>query len=240
MKNATPFVLPLFRSILFISAGLLLMMISGGSLEETSRWWSIVCTISNIITIALLVAVFKREGTTYGEIIGYHKDKSSSKFTLKIIVIMILLGIGGMYGFGFLIYGYIPLVMIQPIPVWLAAVNLILLPITTVFAELPLYFGYSLKRIDKLTGNKVLSIAYPMFFYALQHSFIPLLFEWEHILFRFLSFLPLMLVLGALYYKKRNLTPFMIGHGILDLSTGIQILVTSLSPALFEAVRTMQ
>ena len=240
MKNAAPFILPIFRSILFIFAGLLLVTITGDSLEDASRWWSIVCTISNIITIIVLIAVFKSEGTTYREIIGYRKEKGSSKSALKIIALMILLGIGGMYGFGFLIYGYIPLVMIQPIPVWLAAVNLILLPVTTVFAELPLYFGYSLNRIDKLTGSKLLAIAYPMFFYALQHSFIPLLFEWEHILFRFLSFLPLMLVLGALYYKKRNLTPFMIGHGILDLSTGIQILVTSLSPALFEAIRTMQ
>lgn len=78
-----------------------------------------------------------------------------------------------------------------------------------------------------------------MFFYALQHSFIPLLFDWKHILFRFLSFLPLMSVLGIIYYKMRKLQPLMIGHAILDLATGIQILMTSMSPALFEMMKAM-
>ena len=152
---------------------------------------------------------------------------------------MISLGIGGMYGFGFMIYGYVPVIMVQPIPLWLAIVNTILLPLTIVFAELPLYFGYSLNKIEEITGNKILSIIYPMFFYALQHSFIPLIFDWKYILFRFLSFLPLMLTLGIIYYKKRNLKPLMIGHAVLDLATGVQILATSISPALFELMKSM-
>ena len=152
---------------------------------------------------------------------------------------MLLLGIGGMYGFGFLIYGYVPITMIQPIPVWLSVINLMLLPITVVLAELPLYFGYSLNGIEKITGNKMLSVAYPMFFYALQHSFIPLLYDWKHILFRFLSFLPLMIILGIIYYRNRKLKPFMIGHACLDLATGAQILMTSISPALFEMMKAM-
>ena len=67
-----------------------------------------------------------------------------------------------------MIYGYIPVTMIQPIPVWLAIINTILLPLTIVFAEFFLYFGYALNGIEKITGNKILSIMYPVFFYALQ------------------------------------------------------------------------
>jgi hypothetical protein len=152
---------------------------------------------------------------------------------------MIVLGMGGMYGFGFMIYGYVPVTMIQPIPVWLAVINVIFLPLTVVFAELPLYFGYSLNGIEKITGNKILSIIYPMFFYALQHSFIPLLYDWKHILFRFMSFLPLMFVLGIIYYRNRKLQSLMIGHAFLDLATGAQILMTSISPALFEIMKAM-
>jgi hypothetical protein len=239
MKKMAPFILPLFRSALFIMVGMLFAMSTNQSLEQASRWWSIICTVCNIITIVLLMTICKREGTTYRKLIGYQKDEGNLKYTLLIVVLMLILGMGGMYEFGFAIYGYVPVTMVQPIPIWLAAINVILLPLTIVFAELPLYFGYALNGIEKATGSKILSIMYPMFFYALQHSFIPLLTDWKHILFRFLSFLPLMFVLGVIYYKKRNLVPLMIGHAVLDLATGAQILMTSISPAIFEMMKAM-
>ncbi|MBU3110185.1 hypothetical protein [Clostridium lacusfryxellense] len=239
MKKINPFILPLFRSVLFIIVGVLFAIITKQSLEQASRWWSIICTAINIITIILLITICKIEGTTYKKLIGYHKGQDNLKYTLLIVVLMLSLGVGGMYGFGFMIYGYVPVTMIQPIPVWIAIINTILLPLTIVFAELPLYFGYALNGIEEITGNKILSIMYPMFFYELQHSFIPLLYDWKHIMFRFLSFLPLMLVLGFIYYKKRKLQSLMIGHAILDLATCSQILMTSISPALFEMMKTM-
>jgi hypothetical protein len=49
---------------------------------------------------------------------------------MLIIVAMLLLGIGGMYGFGFLIYGHVPVTMIQPILIGLAIINVLLLSVT--------------------------------------------------------------------------------------------------------------
>jgi hypothetical protein len=239
MKKVGPFLLPVFRNALFIVVGVLFAMTANISLEQASRWWSVICTVCNVITIVLLMIICKREGTTYKKLIGYQKGQANLKYTLLIIMLMLLLGVGGMYGFGFAIYGYVPVTMVQPIPVWLAVINAVLLPLTIVFAELPLYFGYALNKIEETTGNKILSILYPMFFYALQHSFMPLLYDWKHILFRFLSFLPLMLVLGIIYYKKRKLAALMIGHSVLDLATGAQILMTSISPAIFEMMKAI-
>lgn len=39
-------------------------------------------------------------------------------------------------------------------------------------------------------------------FFALQHSFIPTLFDMKYIVYRFISFLPLTMVLCWYYYKK--------------------------------------
>jgi hypothetical protein len=238
IKKINPFLLPLFRSALFIIVGLLFVIISNQSLEQASQWWPAICVICNIITIILLVIVFKREKTTFKKIIHYEKGNKNIKETLLIVLIMILLGIGGIYGFGFMIYGYVPVTMMQPIPVWIAAINILLLPITVIFAEMPLYFGYSLNRIEQISNNKLLAIGYPMFFYALQHSFIPLLFDFKYMVFRFLSFLPLIIVLGIIYYKKRKLTPLMVGHAVLDFATAVQILIMSLVPALFEIINS--
>lgn len=239
MKKVSPFILPIFRCALFVLVGFLFAVSTNQTLEQASRWWSIICTVCNIITIVLLMAICKSEGTTYKKIIGYQKGQSNLKYTILIVVIMLSLGMGGMYGFGYMFYGHVPVTMVQPIPVWLAAINAILLPLTIIFAELPLYFGYSLNKIEKITGNKILSIVYPVIFYALQHSFMPILNDWKHILFRFLSFLPLMSVLGIIYYKKRKLVPLMIGHGILDIATGAQILMTSISPAIFDMMNAV-
>lgn len=239
MKKAGPFLLPLFRSVLFIIVGVLFAGLTNQTLAQASRWWSVLCTACNIITIALLMAVCKNEGITYKELINFQKGQKSLKYTLTVVVLMIVLGMGGMYGIGYMIYGYVPVTMIQPIPVWLSAINIILLPLTVVFAELPLYLGYAFNGIEKSTGNKLLAVIYPTFFYALQHGFIPLLFDWRHILFRFLSFLPLIIVLVILYNKKRKLAPLMIGHSVLDLATGANILITSISPAIFEMMRAM-
>ena len=229
----------MYRSVLFIIIGLLFAVATNQSLEQASRWWSVICVICNAITIISLVIIFKKEGIKYKEVINYENSKNSVKGTMLIIVAMLLLGIGGMYGFGFLIYGHVPVTMIQPIPSGLAIINVLLLPVTVVFAELPLYLGYSLNKIEVVTNNKILAIGYTMFFYALQHSFIPLLFDLRHMVFRFFSFLPVMIVMGVVYTRNKNLTRFMIGHAILDFATAIQILVTSLSPALFTIMENM-
>jgi hypothetical protein len=171
-----PFILPVLRSVFFIIAFLSMVLFTRQSLDDLSKYWSIITIIGNGLTILLLFFLFKREGMSFKQIVG--RQKEEWKYTVYIIIVMLILGMGGMAGFGFLIYGYLPVTMIQPLPVSLAIFNLILLPLTIVFAELPLYFGYSLNKIEKMTGNKILAIFYPMFFYALQHSFIPFLFDW--------------------------------------------------------------
>jgi hypothetical protein len=46
-----------------------------------------------------------------------------------------------------------------------------------------------------------------------------------------------MIVIGILYNRRRNLIPLMIGHGILDLATSIQILIVSISPTIFDTIQ---
>lgn len=237
MSAYIPYLMPIFRSVLFIFGGLFFAVLSGQSLIESAKWWPILCVVFNIITILVLKMVCKLEGMKYRALINYKKGHINLIYVFTIILLMLSVGVGGMYLFGLIIYGYIPTILIQPIPVWIAVINTVLLPVTIVFAELPLYFGYSFNRINDSSGNKLFAMVYIVFFYALQHSFIPLMFDWKYIMFRFFSFLPLMIVLSIIYSKKKALGPLMIGHGILDLATGIQILIFSMFPAIFEIMQ---
>lgn len=122
-----------------------------------------------------------------------------------------------------------------PIPLWLAAINIIVLPISTAFAEDGLYLGCGVNQIQ----NKYMAIIIPALFFALQHSFIPTLFDVKYIIYRFLSFLPLTIILCWDYHKKRNPLPIMVGHTIIDVATVMQIFATSLVPGLYEKMCAM-
>lgn len=93
-----------------------------------------------------------------------------------------------------------------------------------------MYLGCGVNQIK----NKYTEILVPAFFFALQHSFIPTLFDARYIIYRFLSFLPLTVILCYHYYKYRNPLPIMAGHAVIDLATAVQILATSAVPGMYE------
>ena len=238
MKKQTnmllPFLMPALRPVLFIAGGLLMLALppfKGKTLEEVSRWWSFVAIAVNAITIAVLYLLAKKEGIKYRDLLHHSKgSKVQAKTVLLAIALMLPLGFAGLWGFSYLFFGYMPVTMIQPLPVWAAAVSLVLLPASIVFAEMPLYVGYSAARIEAATGSKALAYVYPLFFYALQHSFMPLIFETNHMISRFFIFIPLLIMIALWNRRKKDLVPLMIGHGILDLGVSIQVLVFSIVP----------
>ena len=149
------------------------------------------------------------------------------------IGIILLVGMAGMYLAGFICYGIIPYaapMMIAPIPAFLAMINLVVLPVSTALAEDSLYLGCGVRQF----GNRFAAVIVPAFFFALQHSFIPTLFDVRYIIYRFISFLPLTVILCIHYYKHQNPLPIMIGHAVIDVATAGQILATSVIPGFYE------
>ena len=236
-KNHLIYLLPI-RSILFILIFVIGSIITKNSLESISNWWSIVATVVNIVTILLLVFITKKIGSSYKELINYEKGKTRVKQTIIISISVLLVGTMGMYLAGFICYHKFPYaapMMITPIPVVLAIINFIILPLTVSFAEDGLYLGCGVNQIK----NKYLSIFIPAFFYALQHSFIPTLFDFKFIIYRFLSFLPLTIILCWYYHKHKNPVPIMIGHAFIEVASVVLILVTSISPSIYQSMLNM-
>lgn len=232
MKNRLYLLLPI-RSLMFVGVFMLLSLMSGEKLENLFHWWSVIASIINVLVIGILLFLCKKQKITYGKLIQYEKGTCKWYVALLIVVSMLMVGMGGMYLAGFICYGVFPYLapmLIAPIPLILAIVNLFLLPITTTLAEDGLYLGLGVNYIK----NKWIAIFVPAFFYAIQHSFIPMLLDGRYIMYRFLSFLPLTLWICYWYYKNRNPLPIMIGHGILNVATAVNILVTSAVPSVYE------
>ena len=228
MKSKLVLLLPI-RCLLFISIFLSIMGISNKDLSDLTYLWSIIVTIVNIFLIILLVLLTRIRNSSYLELINYKKGETKIKDVIIVSIIVIILGMGGMYLSGLIFYQKFPYLapdMVSPIPLWIAIINIPLLPITTALAEDGLYLGCGVNQIN----NKYLKIIIPGFFFALQHSFIPLLLDIKFIGYRFFSFLPLTLLLAYIYDKKKNPLPIMIAHAIIDLFTVVSILIFSINP----------
>ena len=237
MKKALPLLLPV-RSVVFALIFIVGSRLVGKDVSEISRWWTPAATIVNILTVMLIVFAAKKNGQTYRELINYEKGKTTKKQVVLVTLMILIVGMGGMFLAGYICYGVIPYgapMMIAPIPKALALINLVLLPVTTALAEDGMYLGCGVNSIE----NKLAAILIPAFFFALQHCYIPTLFDSKYMLYRFISFLPLTIILCAYYHKKRNPLPIMIGHAVIDLATAGQIIATSFIPGFYEKMCSM-
>lgn len=233
MDNRKSALLLPIRSVIFLLVFLIGSAITGKALGSISNWWSVTATAVNVLTVLIIVLYAKRTGTTYRAVINYQHGRTTVREAVKVSLMILLIGMGGMYLAGLVCYRKFPYtapMMIAPIPKWLAIVNIPLLPVTTALAEEGLYLGCGVNVIK----NKTCAIIVPAFFFALQHSFIPTLADGRYIIYRFISFLPLTLILCRYYYKNRDPLPVMIGHALIDAATVMQILATSMIPGFYD------
>lgn len=231
-SNIKGYLLLPIRSVLFMLTFLVISVLTGRALTELSSWWSVIASVINIVVIGVLIAISKANKISYLELINYKKGSTKFSSIFIISMIMLVVGMGGMYLAGYIAYRefpYLAPMMIAPIPLPFAIINLLVLPITTTLAEDGLYLGYGVNHLNK----KWIAIALPAFFYGLQHCFIPTIFQWQFIIYRLLSFLPLTIFICFWYERKRNPIPVMVGHIILNMATAAQILMTSAMPSIY-------
>lgn len=237
MNNKLCFLLP-FRCIIFLLIFIIGAVITEKSLDEISNFWSVAATAVNILTILLPVLISGKIGGSFKKLINYERGKTKLKQAVIMTAVVLLVGVGGMYLSGFICYGvipYAPPMLIEPVALPLAVMNIILLPVSAALAEEGLYLGCGVNQIK----NKYGAILIPAFFFALQHSFIPTIFDIRYIIYRFLCFLPLTIIICRHYQKHRNPLPIMIGHAVIDLATAGQILATSAVPGLYVMMLNM-
>ena len=220
------------RSVLFILVFVVVSAITGKRLPEISSIWSVTASLINIALVLALVMITKKHGG-FLRLINYEKGKTRPKLVFAMIGLILLVGMAGMYLAGFICYGnilYAPPMIIAPIVPFLAVINLIVLPVSTALAEDSLYLGCGVRQFE----NKYAAVIVPAFFFALQHSFIPTLFDIRYMIYRFISFLPLTVILCIHYRKHQNPLPIMIGHVVIDVATAGQIIATSVIPGFYE------
>jgi hypothetical protein len=191
---------------------------------EAARWWAFFAVGANVISVILLVRLYRQEGSSYLHAISF--SRATWKADLLWFIVLSAVGVAiaeaprtalGIALFG---DGMLPVRMLfQALPSWALVLSL-LFPLTIGFGELPTYFGYAMPRLTALLKNGWLAWLIASFFLAAQHMFLPFLPDGRFILWRLLMFLPFALWTGLCLKLRPTLLPYyMIGHALMDVTT---------------------
>jgi hypothetical protein len=224
-----PWLMLISRSLLFIlfQALIALILYATGTVsawDESARWWTLIVSLTNFVSIYLLVRLYKAEGKRFLDLFKFSRvtwKKDLFWFILASIIAMPIVA-APREPLAIAIFGDVAIttnMLFRPLPAW-AFVLSFLFPLTIAFAELPTYFGYVMPRLETQLKNGWLAWLIASFFLAAQHMFLPLILNGGYLLWRFGMFLPFALFTGLVIKLRPALLPyFVIVHALLDVTT---------------------
>jgi len=201
------------------------------SWEASERYWLLTATLTNIVSIALLIILFKHEGTNYFKIFKF--DKSGIKKDILIFLGLCLVSGPIVFAPGYflsiMLWGdpNVPTdMMFGQIENWLVYILLIAFPLTIAFAELATYFVYIMSKLKNQLKLKWLAVLLPVIFLSIQHCTLPFIPDLNFIIYRALVFLPFAILVGvSIYYRPSLFIFFVILHGLMDFGTALMFLM---------------
>jgi len=199
--------------------------------QAAGPWWIVYGTLIDVGCLILLAWLARREGIRLLDLISFVRRRLGRDLLLGLVfvILFLILIFGGGMIFGRFIYGASPApVTMMPLPLWGALYGLLVWPIIWGIAEQMTYQGYSLPRLQVLSGRGWLAVIIVCFGWAIQHSALPLMLNWQWMLYRFASALPIAIVLPIVYLRTRRLLPFIIAHWAADAGAVLMVVVLPL------------
>jgi hypothetical protein len=193
--------------------------------QESIAWWPVSGTLTNLVSIFFLNHLFHFEGARWLDLFRFQRA-TLGRDLLTCLGLGLVLGPLGMLPSQALAGPLLGspeqayALFFHPIAPWAAVLSLVFFPLTIALGELPLYFGYGMPRLEALGGARWAAVLLPALFLAAQHAALPLIFNLNFMLWRFLMFLPFAVALGVILRWRPRLLPYLcIIHGLLDLAT---------------------
>lgn len=200
------------------------------SWEASQKYWLLTATLTNIVSIVLLIILFRLDGGNYFNIFSLNRGSFKKDLLIFLglaVVSTPVVFIPG-YFLSIIIWGDpdVPTTMMfGPIEKWLVYILLATFPLTIAMAELATYFKYIMPKLHTELKYKWLSVFLPVLFLSVQHITLPFIPDVNFIIYRALVFLPFAFLLGiAIFFKPSLFTYFALLHGIMDFGTALMFL----------------
>jgi hypothetical protein len=213
----------------FLAQGVTLVLFNQLGVPDANvavrHWWSVYGTLVDIGCLSLLLWLTRREGIRLMDLVGFDKSmlKRDLLWGLAIFVVVFPLAVigGGMLG-NLLAYGtlqpeYPEAGFIRTLPLLAVLYSRLLWWPIWSFTEELTFQGYSLPRLQVITGRTWLAMALVSFGWSIQHSFLPWI-DLQHAAYLFITFVPLTVAMQLIYLRLRRLPPLIVAHWLMDLT----------------------
>lgn len=200
------------------------------SWEISEKYWLLSATLTNIVSITLLLIIFKRDGISFLKIFSPNKKTIKKDIYIFIGIVFVTMPIVFVPGYflSILIWGdpNVPNeMMFRPVEKWLVYILLVAFPVTIIFSELATYFSYIMPKLKEQINSKWLVVFLPVLFLSIQHCTLPFIPDLNFIIYRALVFLPFATLIGvSINYRPSLFIYFAILHGILDFGAALMFL----------------
>lgn len=197
--------------------------------QAQAPWWSVYATLVDIGCLLLLRRLARREGIGLADLFGVDRSRLGREVLWGLAYALVLFPTvvqGGTVLASWLVYGtpqadfarMAPgLLVARRLPPWAVGYSLSVFWLLWSPTEEVTYQAYCAARLRALTGRTWATLALVGCWWALQHSVLPLVLEWRLSIFRFLQFLPLVLVMQLVYLRTRRLPRMIVMHWPMDL-----------------------
>jgi len=232
-----PAIVVIGRSFLMIAAqGLVALMyfLRGhpSAWNAAAPWWTVYGTLVDAGCLALMMKFTRPEGIRLRDLVGNVQLRWGRDIFLGIgcfLVFVPFFSVPGLVASKLLFKTTHPamypgLLSERSLPLWAVIYSLgAWWPIWSLTEEMT-YNGYALPRIQALSGQKWIAVLTVGFWWALQHSFLPFILDWKYVVWRFLFFLPGVVLMTLVYLWIRRLPPLVLAHWPMDLMAALYTL----------------
>ena len=235
---AGPLLLVCARSILLIaSQGLMaiifLAMHRKSPWHEAGYWWNVYGTLVDIGCLIGLRYFTRREGTRLRDLLGPIRLRFGRDLFLGIgyFALIFPFFIAGGFAAQHLFYGSSPenpgayIFLPHAMPLWATVYSLSVWWLLWSPTEEVTYQAYALPRFAALTGRTWIAFLIVGVLWAAQHSALPFIPDARFLLFRFLGFLPGVMVTMTIYWRTRRLAPLIVAHWPMDIAGALMMSV---------------
>jgi hypothetical protein len=201
------------RLVLFLLVQTIIALILNSWIRSI-RFWPLIATITNVLSIIILIVLLKKEEILFSSLFRFQKVNFRNDIIWFVILLALSvpLAIAPSLVLSNLLWGnteYYHQVLFQPVNKILLYFLLIAYPVTTGLAELTTYFGYVMPRLKDQLKSPWIVVALPVIAFSVQHCTLPLVFEAKFIFFRGIMYLLFSLVFGYSIYKRPSLLPWL-------------------------------
>jgi len=229
-----PLLLVSARSVLLLaSQGLMALILlarhRSAPWQAAGDWWDVYGTLVDIGCLIGLKHFTRKEGIRLRDLLGPVRMRRGHDLFLGLGYFLLVFPffLGGSYGARLLLYGSTDktlnsyLLHMHQLPVWATVYSVTLWWMIWSPTEEATYQAYAMPRLQALTGRTWIAYAIVGFFWAAQHCAVPFVPDWRFIVFRFLAFLPGVLVMMLIYLRTRRLAPLIVAHWPMDITAAI-------------------